>query len=183
MPDFAYMIDEQWVKDNSPIDDNVDTKLLRNAMRTAQDIYIRDLIGSGIYDEVLTQINASTLSANNTTLITNYIAPCLLHYIIVEASVPMTFKFMNKSISTRNSDNSNPVDLDQLTKLATHYKDKAEYYGNRLTAYLLENSSTYPLFLNAGSGQDVINPSRTQFFSGFFFDDGGDCRDYEEPKD
>ncbi len=82
MPEFAYMIDVQWVKDNSPIDDNVDPKLLRNAMRTSQDVYIRDLIGSGLYDEILTQINASTLSANNQTLINQYIAPCLLHYII-----------------------------------------------------------------------------------------------------
>jgi hypothetical protein len=93
MPDFAYMVDEQWVKDNSPIDDNVDTKLLRNAMRTAQDIYIRDLIGSGLYDEVLTQINAGTLSADadNLLLVNTYIAPCLLHYIVSEATLPMTF--------------------------------------------------------------------------------------------
>jgi hypothetical protein len=182
MPEFAYMIDVQWVKDNSPIDDNVDPKLLRNAMRTSQDGYIRDLIGSGLYDEILTQINASTLSANNQTLINQYIAPCLLHYIISEATVPMTFKFMNKSISTRTSDNSNPIDIDQLTTIANHYKNKAEYYANRLTAHLMEYSTTYPLYLNAGSGIDTIHPSSTTFFSGIYLGETK-CRDYEEPED
>lgn len=181
MPDFAYMVDVQWVKDNSPIDDNVDPKLLRNAMRTSQDVYIRDLIGSGLYDQILTQINTASLNANNQTLINQYIAPCLLHYIISEATVPMTFKFMNKSISTRNSDNSNPVDIDQLTTIANHYKNKAEYYANRLTAYLMENPSVYPLYANPGSGLDIIHPSSVQFFSGIYLGETK-CGDYEEPK-
>lgn len=184
MSTFAYFVDEQYIKDNSPIDDNVDSKLLATAMRTAQDIYIRDIIGSGIYDEITDQINASTLAADseNTTLVTHYIAPCLLHYVISEAALPMTFKMMNKSISTRNSDNSNPLDIDQLVKLQNYYKDRAEYYANRLREYLEENHTLYPLFHNPGNGQDVIHPKRTTFYSGFYFDNGSDCIDYEEPK-
>lgn len=173
MPDFAYMIDEDYLKANSPIDDNVDMKVLKTAMRTAQEIYIRDLIGSGIYDEILTQINAGTLSsdAENTTLVNSYIAPCLVHYIISDAAIPMTFKFMNKAISTRNSDSSQPVDVDQLTKVANFYKDKAEYYANRLTDYLRANTTLYPLYLNPGSDQTTIHPKSGQFFGGIFFDD------------
>ncbi len=180
MTTFAYIIDEQYIKDNSPIDDNVDGKLLAAAMRTAQDVYIRDIVGSGIYDELLTQINAGTLEADNVTLINNYIAPCLINYVVSEATLPMTFKFMNKSISTRNSDNSNPVDIDQMAKIQNHYKDRAEYYGNRLRDFLRENNTTYPLFDNPGSGIDVIHPKSTQFFSGFYFDNYGDCKDKED---
>jgi hypothetical protein len=95
--------------------------------------------------------------------------------------MPMTFKFMNKSISTRSSDNSNPIDIDQLTTLANHYKNRAEYYANRLTAHLMENHATYPLYKNAGSGLDVIHPSSVQFFSGIFLGEY-QCGDYEEPK-
>jgi hypothetical protein len=179
MPEFAYMIDEQYLKDNSPIDDNVDSKTIATAMRTAQDIYIRDLIGSGIYDEILTQINAGTLAADteNTTLVNYYIAPCLVHYIITEATIPMTFKFMNKSISTRSSDNTQPVDIDMMTKIINEYKDKAEYYANRLTDYLRANSTDYPLYLNPGSDQTTIHPRSGQFFGGIFFDDNFECNE------
>ena len=46
MATFAFFISEQDVKKNTPIDENVDSKLLQTAMRTAQDIYIRDILGS-----------------------------------------------------------------------------------------------------------------------------------------
>ena len=45
MATFAFFISEQDVKKNTPIDENVDSKLLQTAMRTAQDIYIRDILG------------------------------------------------------------------------------------------------------------------------------------------
>lgn len=180
MANFAYFVSEQDVKKNTPIDENVDSKLLQTAMRTAQDIQIRDAIGSGLYDELCDQINAGTLTANNTTLLNKYIAPCLYHYIIQEAMLPMTFKMMNKSIMTRGSDNSNSVDIDQLTRVERHYQNKAEYYRNRLTAYLCENQLLYPLYYNPGSGDDTIYPSDLSTLGGFFL---GDRKKGDDPSD
>jgi hypothetical protein len=84
---------------------------------------------------------------------------------------------MNKSVATRTSENSNPIDIDQLSKVAGFYKDKAEYYGNRLTDYLRENNTTYPLYDNPGDGLDVIHPKSTQFMSGFYFGDSYECKE------
>jgi hypothetical protein len=183
MATFAFFVSEQDVKKNTPIDENVDSKLLQTAMRAAQDIYIRDIIGSGLYDKICTDINGSGLSGNYLNLVNYYIAPCLYHYIITQSMLPMTYKMMNKSVSTRTSDNANPVDMDALVMIERRYQEKANYYAERLRDYLCENDADFPEFLNPGSGIDTIHPHKQSLFGGFILDSDDDCGlNYDFPK-
>ena len=43
MADFALFMTEQYLKENTPLDFNVDANLIAMAVREGQDIYIRDL--------------------------------------------------------------------------------------------------------------------------------------------
>src|SRR5210317_1075018 len=150
MANFVYFISTQYLRDNSPINENVDPKLLKAAIKEAQEIYIRDVIGSGIYDELQDQAYNGTLTADNTTLLDSYIAPCLKYYTLVESMMPLTFKFLNKTVASRNSENATPVTTDELTMIEKRYRDKAEYYADRLRAHLKEYPEKYPLYLNYG---------------------------------
>lgn len=170
MSEFAFFVDEDYIRENTPIDDNVDAKLFKMARREAQDTHIRDVIGSGIYDQLCDQINADTLSALNTTLISNYIAPCLKYYVLYESAGTISFQILNKGISTRNSEYQQPADINAITSLMNRWKDKAEYYANRLRDYLCENENNYPLFRNPGSSIDTIYPNKAQMFGGIFLD-------------
>jgi hypothetical protein len=176
MTNFVYFISTSYLKDNSAINENVDDKLLKSAIKEAQEIYIRDIIGSGLYDELQTQAFAGTLTANNTKLLDSYIAPCLKYYTITESMLPMTFKLMNKSVATRQAENATAITIDELTLIEQRFRDKAEYYANRLRDYLRENTNTYPLFLNPGNGFDTIRPKNTAFYGGFYLgNDMDDC--------
>ena len=53
MTNFVYFISVTYLKDNTPINENVDDKLLKSAIKEAQEIYVRDIIGSGVYNELL----------------------------------------------------------------------------------------------------------------------------------
>ncbi len=170
----VYMMSADWLKENSPIDLNVDDKTLKSAILEAQEIHIRDNIGSGLYNELITQISGSTLTSANQTLLNSYIRPCLKHYAIVEAIMPMTMKLMNKGAGKRSADNFTPADQSDMTLIEQRFRDKAEYYANRLQDFLHENSTTYPLFLNPGSGIDTIRPGGVQLFGGFYLGDS-DC--------
>ena len=152
MATFAFFVSEQDVKKNTPIDENVDSKILQTAMRTAQDIYIRDIIGSGLYDKICNDINGAGLAGNYLTLVNAYVAPCLYHYIITES--------MEQS-----------------------YRNKAQYYSERLRDYLCENNTLFPEFLNPGSGIDVIHPQNQALFGGFILDSDDNCfYNYDFPK-
>ena len=191
MAEFAYFITEKYLKENTPIDDTTDSKLLKMAMREGQDIYIRDLIGSGVYDELCDQINASTpntnppdaVSADNLTLLKEYIQPCLKYFILYRSAHTMSFQLVGKGIVTRNSEFQQPADISAITTLMNGWKDMGEYYAERLTLFLCQNSSTYPLYQNPGSQADTIHPRKTSLYSGLYLgdDDIEHSRGYDKP--
>jgi hypothetical protein len=82
--------------------------------------------------------------------------------------LPMTFKMLNKTLGTRTSDNTQPVTIDEMTMVERRYRDKAEYYAQRLREFLQANSTIYPLFFNPGSTIDTIRPHNTQLFGGIY---------------
>ena len=165
---FVYLIGTSYLKENTALNENLDDKLLKSAIKEAQEIFIRDIIGSGLYDELQSQAFSGTLTALNVELMDKYIAPCLKYYTLVESMLPLTFKFLNKSVSTRTAEFSQPIGTSELSLIEQRYRDKAEYYAERLRKYLQENSTDYPLYLNPGSGIDVIRPHNTAFMGGMY---------------
>lgn len=161
-------ISEQALKDSSIINENVDMKLLLPTIKLAQEKYVLPILGTALYNELKTQITSATLTVLNETLLDDYIQPCLIWWIMAESPMPLTYKFMNKSVATRSSENANAASLNDLLKLEERFKDNAEWYSQRITNYLLENSTAYPLYLNPGNGIDTIVPKKTMYSTGMF---------------
>lgn len=161
-------ISEQALKDSSIINENVDMKLLLPTIKLAQEKYVLPILGTALYNELKTQITNATLTVLNETLLDDYIQPCLIWWIMAESPMPLTYKFMNKSVATRSSENANAASLNDLLKLEERFKDNAEWYSQRITNYLLENSTQYPLYLNPGNGIDTIIPKKTMYSTGMF---------------
>lgn len=161
-------ISEQYIKDTSYIDENVDVKLLRNCILETQDIRIRSIIGTGLYDELKTQISTASKTSLNNTLLSDYIAPALKYWVLHDAALILTFKIMNKAIVKRNSENTEVVQATELDRLMDFFKNRAEYYSERITKYLLENETSYPLFTDAGDGVDTEHPKFNNYTQGLF---------------
>lgn len=161
-------ISEQALKDSSIINENVDMKLLLPTIKLAQEKYVLPILGTALYNELKTQITNASLTVLNETLLDDYIQPCLIWWIMAESPMPLTYKFMNKSVATRSSENANAASLNDLLKLEERFKDNAEWYSQRITNYLLENSTQYPLYLNPGNGIDTIVPKKTMYSTGMF---------------
>ena len=161
-------ISEQALKDNSIINENVDMKVLLPTIKLAQEKFMLPILGTGLYNQIKTQVSAATVSVLNKTLLDDYIQPALIWWIMAEAPMPLTYKFMNKSVSTRSSENASAASLNDLLKLEERFKDNAEWYSQRITNYLLENSTSYPLYLSPGNGIDTIIPKRTMYSTGMY---------------
>lgn len=163
---FAYFMSETYLKDNSPIDINVDGNKLKTAIRLAQEIHIRELIGSGIYNVMCDQINASGLQAPYLALNNDYIKVALVHFTLYEGMDILAYQIVNKGLQERSSEFSQPS-TSAITQLSAKWRDKANYYGQRLTDYLLQNRTTFPLYTTPGSEIDTIFPSQGKFIGGF----------------
>lgn len=163
-----YFIHPNDVKATAYIDENADDKIITNSISIAQDLYILPMIGSGIYDELKTQIGASTLTALNTTLLATYIVPALRYWTLYELAEPMTYKFTNKSIVKKKSEGSEPIVFAELMALKDKFLNVAQWYTERLKKYLIQNEASYPLYYNPGTGVDVIHPAKDSFNCGWF---------------
>ena len=119
-------ISETYIKNNSVIDENVDMRLILPGILDAQQLRIHPILGSPLYSALKTKITAGTLNADEVTLLDDYIAPSMLQWTLYECSVSMLFKYRNKSVSTKNSENSTPIDYRDLQFLRDDWKNKAD---------------------------------------------------------
>lgn len=171
----VYFITEQKLKDDSIINGNVDPKIINPVILECQDFYIKMIIGSGIYNQLEAQITAGTVSALNRTLLDDYIIPCLIKYIQYEAVIYLNNKLTNANVSNKNTDESIPISLGDANAIMDRFKNKAEWYAERLTRYLITNHIDYPLFTNPGSTVDTIHPHRDNYTSGMWLGNTYPC--------
>lgn len=174
-------ISETTLKDRSLLQDNVDPKLIRPTIKQTQDMFIEPILGTGLYQELQNQIEDNALTGLNKKLLDLYITDCICWYVASEMVMSLGFKMTNKNVLRKNSENSNDASLSELFDLMEYYKNKAQWYAQRVTNYLCENIVDYPLYNNPGSGSDVIQPNGTSYSTGMYLGDvAKDYKDYSD---
>lgn len=174
-------ISEQTLKDRSLLQDNVDPKLIKPTIKMAQDMYIEPILGTGLYRELQEQIADDDLSVENKTLLDNYITDCLCWYVQAEMVMSLGFKFTNKNVLRKTSENSDVPSISELFDLEERTKNKAEWYAQRITNFLCEYNEDYPLYDNPGNGVDIIHPNSTSYTAGMYL--GDTKKDYKNYSD
>lgn len=174
MSNLALFITPGYIKETTAIDGNVDEKYIKVLAYDCQIKYILPILGTGLYDEIAGQITAGTLTpstvSNNSTLLKSYIQPALKYWIMYEGMDVFNYKITNKAIMTKNSDNSNPVEQVDVIRLMDKARDNAEFFSQKLTNYLVANTTTFPLFLNPGSAYDTVHPNKNNYTTGWNLD-------------
>lgn len=161
------ILSEKYIRANSIINNNVDMKLLTPLIITIQDWKLRPLLGSNLYDEIITETTpGGTLTTPNAVLVNEFILPCLNWYLVAECLVSLKFRLMNKGIMESSSDNSSQSSTDDLKFIENRYSSLAESYGNNMTKYIRANPTLYPLFFN-NNGIDKTFPVKSAFRSPF----------------
>lgn len=174
-------ISETTLKDRSLLQDNVDPKLIRPTIKQTQDMYIEPILGTGLYRELQEQIENGTVSVLNKKLLDLYITDCICWYVASEMVMSLGFKMTNKNVLRKSSENSNEASLSELFDLMSYYKNKAEWYAQRITDYLIEFIVDYPLYNNPGSGVDIIQPNGSSYSTGMYLGDTPkDYKNYED---
>lgn len=164
----VYFISADKLKEDTVISENTDNKLIAPTILMVQDIYIQGILGTSLYNELKTQIQSNSVSALNQTLLNDYLQNTIKHYCMAELCLPLTYKFMNKSIVTKNSENSSTATLEQLSQIKNYYLNHAEWYAKRIVKYLQENQTQYPLWLGGNTTIDAIHPRTNTYHTGMF---------------
>ncbi len=161
------MISEQSFKDFTVASNNIDLKNVTQVIKMTQDRFIHPLCGSALYNKILDLINLGTIGqAGNAvykTLLDSYLTDTLFNYVLGELPMAMQYKFMNKGVLKKTSENSEQPSFAELQSISQYYKGYAEWYAERTINYLCANSTSYPEYLNPGSDVTTIQPTSNQY--------------------
>ena len=170
----TYFCTTQYLKDNTPINLNVDDTLLTMAILDAQNLYVQPVLGTKLYNKISSLIASGDISTPTYVkykdLLDNWILDCVTHYAMVEALPYVRYKIMNKSVGGQSSDNSNPGDLEDMKFVLQNIRNKAEFYCQRLADHVLQYHQDYPEYTNA-TKIDEMRPDGVAYFSGMELED------------
>jgi hypothetical protein len=122
----ALFISEQTLLDNSVINENVSFTQIRPTIVKVQEMRIQPIVGSALYSEMVTQVVSGTTTALNTTLLEDYIQPAMVQWLYYELPMVLAFKYMNKGMVRRTSEESSQMSMDEITRLTDKVKNDAE---------------------------------------------------------
>jgi hypothetical protein len=157
-----YFITENYLKKNTPITANCDVNDILPWVRPAAETRILPILGTYFFNDLLTKYNAQTLNANEEELV-KFIQPCLAWRAASFVVYSLSRQLKNKGLQVQNSDNSDGVDLKEVTFGMDHYGQIGAEYQRTLINYLIKNKSNFPSLtssLNTDSSvKEQLNPS------------------------
>ena len=142
-----------YLRDETVINGNVDGEVLEPFIIVAQNLHIEQITGTNLYNKLIADITAGSVTGVYKTLLDDYIQPALLQWSLFECLPFINYNFTNKSISTQDSDNSTAVSLEDVKYLRANIKDVAEYYSTRAIAYLKDNEDSFVIRIGSPDGE------------------------------
>jgi len=150
-PTETLIISETKLRSFTDLNNNVDPKLLTTAISTAQDVYLQRLISTALYQRVINDIDNNTLSGVYLTLVDSFIVPYLIWASYWESLEYIYLRPRNNGLLTpTGGDNSINVDQRLFEKKRQLADNKSQFYGNKLTQYLIQNQNDFPELNNNG---------------------------------
>jgi len=162
------MMSSDYFKRNSVVNLNVDTELIHPFIIKSQNLNIERLLGSNLFNTILSEIGSGSVSARMKTLLEDYIQLALVDWTLYNSLPFLNYKLTNKSVVKKSSGNSESVDMSELAFLRQTIRDDAEYYSTRVVDFLCENETTYPEYANGNDDMDDIRPSNNTYFGGIY---------------
>jgi hypothetical protein len=161
----ALFVKREDIVRNTILDGNVDTDKFIQFIKIAQEIHIRNYLGTDLYNKISADIIAGTLAGNYLSLVTTYVQPMLIHYAMVDYLPFASFSIKNGGVYKHSSENSEIATKEEIDFLVQKERDIAEYYTRRFIDYMSFNQSLFPEYYS--NSNDDVYPDKDATFNGW----------------
>lgn len=167
---YALFINRNDIIKNSPLQGAIDADALLPFVRTAQDKYLKNLLGTVMFEYLQAQITAgtvNTLSAYYQDLLDDHIKNTLIWYACVEYIPFSSVQFKSNGAVKQQSEQGIAPTKSEIDYLLTKALNNADYYALRLQNYCIAYSNELPQYLQSVGNQTQIYPDQSnQYFGG-----------------
>ena len=167
---YALFITRNDIIKNTPLQGAIDADALLPFVRTAQDKYLKNLLGTVLFAYIqakITDQTYDTLSVYYLDLLNDHIKNTLIWYSAVEYLPFSSIQFKSNGAVKQASEQGTAPGKNEIDYLLGKSKENAEYYALRLQNYLIAYSNNIPQYLQSVGNQTQIYPDLTnQYFGG-----------------
>jgi len=165
---FGLFITRNDIIKNTPLGGAIDADALLPFVRTAQEKYLLNLLGTVLYNKIQDDIEASTpFTGQYLDLVENYVKPTLIWYSCVEYIPFSAITFKANGAVKQISEQSVQPGKNEIDYLLSKALNNADYYATRLQDYLLAYSTQLPEYLESvGNSTQVYPDQSNQYFGG-----------------
>ena len=138
-------ITEEYLKAYSPIPNNFNWDDIRPFVPIAEEVWVVDILGRALYNELIEQVAANNISGENSTLLLK-IYPYLSMAIVYESMPFLAHHISEKGITAGKSENSEPITNIELTNIQNHLRTQLEVLKKMLKQFLNEHKECFPSY-------------------------------------
>ena len=150
---------------NTILDGNVDTDKFIHFVKIAQEIHVRNYLGTDLYNKISADIVAGTLGGNYLTLVNTYVQPMLIHFAMADYLPFAAYQVKNSGVFKHISENATSVEKGEVDYLVNKEREFADYYTRRFIDYMSFNQNLFPEYRS--NSNDDIFPDSDATFSGW----------------
>jgi len=165
---FGLFITRNDIIKTSPLQGSIDSDRLLPFVKTAQEKYILNLLGTILYYKLQADVEAGVpFTGYYLDLMNEHIKPTLIWYSVVEYLPFSAVQFKSEGAVKHQSEQSQAVSKTEVDYLVQKSQDNAEWYATRMQNYLIAYSNQIPEFYESIGNATQIYPDQTnQYFSG-----------------
>ena len=142
------LISEETLKEESLINDNVDSALVLPAIVLATETGLQPAIGTKLLRKVQGLVNDGSISdpvnAKYKELLDIHITNYLCYKVMSEIQIPLNYKFRNNGMVKNQDDKLINTELKDVMFLSTYYNDRADFFLKIMNEYLIANTTYFP---------------------------------------
>jgi hypothetical protein len=154
----------------TPLQGGLDADALLPFVLTAQVKYLKNLLGTVLYEFLSLKVGNGTFSdldAYYQDLMDDHIKPTLIWYSCVEYIPFSSVQFKSNGAVKQQSEQGIAPTKGEIDYLKQQAQTNADYYALRLQNYLISYSDNIPQYLQSVGNQTQIYPDQTnQYFGG-----------------
>lgn len=152
------LVTSQEIIEHTSMGGNVDTDHYVHFIDDVQVMYIENVLGTKLYDKILTDFDASTITGDYLEMLDEYIKPIIWHLVYAEYLRAGNVIAGNAGIFEHTPEGGQTADLDNIIYRVKAAKSIADAYTDRLKRYLCDkNISEYDNAQDNDYDQDPKN--------------------------
>ena len=149
---------------NTVMGGNIDPQKYVHVIKEAQIFVIEPILGTKLYDKIISDYSNDNLSGSYLEIVENYIKPILIYSVAAEFILVHSYNIANGGVFKNSPQDSEPVSKTEVDFLVQEQHNKADAYIKRLKKYLCDVSITE--YENTQDNEYDIYPDKTMHFTG-----------------